>query len=100
MDLNEAREILNSATRSENRDHYFGDREVYWDKDGEEVASGYFGGTAREVTIIISRDNPSENQPMQTITFEGDEAYELVKCGASVDIGRNDSTGPDRYAGA
>lgn len=86
MDFQEAKELLSSCKRSENRDHAFGDREIYWEKDGKEIGGGYFGNGEGSVWIG------------DEVVFKGKEADELVKCGSSVIIGRNDSTGPDTYS--
>jgi hypothetical protein len=91
MTFEEAKQFLARCKRIENRDHYFGDREVYWTLDDEEVAGGYFGGSDKSVWIHEDQGGGS---------FEGNEAKELVTFGQSVVIGRNDETGPDHYAGA
>jgi hypothetical protein len=83
MTLDEAKRILNECVRSELRDHAFGDAEVYWEDDGEEVAFGYFGQTSS-----VGGDGWS---------FEGREADELRKCGRTGLIERNDETGPSMY---
>jgi hypothetical protein len=101
--LEEARTILNGAIRTECRDHAFGDREVYWYTEdqiaridsedpegvewGDEVGGGYFGQGGSTVWIGET-------------TFNGADAYELVKCGQRAQIGRNDTTGDDQYRGA
>lgn len=87
MELQEAKDVLNGCKRGECRDHAFGDREVYWTKAGEDIAGGYFGGGSAEVWF----EAPLEG------SFKGDDAYELAKCGSTVEVSRNDSTGPDEY---
>jgi hypothetical protein len=84
MELSEAKAMLNLCVRGESRDHAFGDMEVFWTRDGEDVADGYFGGGTADVYI-------------QGTTFHGSEAHELRRCGAVGVIGRNDETGPDEY---
>ena len=78
----EVQKILGTCERGENRDHAFGDREVYWSREGEDLAFGYFGGG----TAVVGLDAEGE------ASFSGDEAFELLKCGATVVIERNDST--------
>jgi hypothetical protein len=91
MTFEEAMKFLARCERIESRDHYFGDREVYWTLDDEEVAGGYFGGSDKSVWIHEDQGGGS---------FEGEQAKQLVAQGRSVVIGRNDETGPDNYAGA
>jgi len=87
--LDEARTILNTCTRSELRDHAFRDREVYWERGGEEVGFGYFGGGANSVGVDWEGRHGS---------FSGAEARALSTCGSRGAIERNDETGPDRYS--
>lgn len=87
LTLDEAKALLATCVRSELRDHYFGDAEVYWEKDGAEIAVGYFGETAQIVFEGAAR-------------FDGDEARELRRCGTKGTYERNDSTGPDTYRGS
>jgi len=89
MTLEEAMTILNSCQRGELRDHAFGDREVYWDRDDTMVAEGYFGRTAA-VGFYDSDGN-------EIAEFTGDDAYKLSKCGELRGVSRNDETGPDEY---
>lgn len=84
MEIHEAKELLNGCTRTELRDHAFGDAEVSWWKDGKEVASGYFGSTMSHVTI-------------GHIPILGTTARELRYCGVEGHIERNDETGPDDF---
>lgn len=84
MELSEAKATLNLCVRGECRDHAFGDVEVFWTRDGEEVADGYFGGGTASVHV-------------QGTSFQGSEAHELRACGAEGEIGRNDETGPDEF---
>lgn len=86
MTFQEAKDLLNTCQRTELRDHAFGDREVYWYKDEEVVADGYFGGTGVSMVDIIDGG-----------TFQGKEARELALCGTLAEVKRNDSTGPDDY---
>ena len=84
----EAKAILNSCTREELRDHAFGDREVYWMRGEEEIGFSYVCAGPDIVGVKLDGHEG---------TFEGREARELLGCGSSVRIERNDSTGPDRY---
>ena len=95
--LDIAKELLGLCIRYENRDHAFGDREVFWkenENDQHDVAEGYFGGGDAEVCIISTTTDET------VMKFTGNEARELGRCGRIVHIGRNDETGPDRYEGA
>lgn len=90
MELTEAKELLNLCDRWESRDHAFGDREVGWTFDGKDVADGYFGGGHSGVSIHALDGTISWS-------FDKADAYELAKCGATENIGRNDETGPDTF---
>lgn len=87
LPLEQAKELLEQCTRNELQDHAFGDSEVFWDKDGIEVADGYFGGGRDPVVGIHNPD----------ATFTGKDALALRNCGERGQVERNDSTGPDRY---
>jgi hypothetical protein len=87
MDFEEASKVLSEAVRSESRDHAFGDREVFWTVDGEEIAGGYFGGGQADVWIL----------DIEGATWKGEEARKLAELGTVGIIGRNDETGPDTY---
>lgn len=80
MTLDEAKQRLNACVRESLVDHAFGDAEVYWMDGEEEVADGYFGLDAREVTIGDAR-------------FVDDEATALRCCGKTGRVERNDSQG-------
>lgn len=84
MEIDEAKELLNGCTRSENRDHAFGDVEVYWTKNGVQVAEGYFGSSMSQVMI-------------GNVPILGTTARELRYCGVEGRIERNDETGPDDF---
>jgi hypothetical protein len=84
MTLEEAKNILNDSVRQELRDHAFGDVEVSWIWDGIEVANGYFGGSASNVSFAFGE-------------FTGPEAWELRNCGTLGAVERNDETGPEAY---
>jgi hypothetical protein len=90
MTFEQAKNLLGMCKRFELRDHAFGDREVYWKREDVEVGEGYFGGGSSEVYI---------NEEFGGVTFRGEEARALSKCGIDVTIGRNDETGPDIYRG-
>lgn len=85
MEIDEAKELLNGCTRSENRDHAFGDAEVFWTKDGVQVAEGYFGNSMQQVMF-------------DHVTIQGTTASELRDCGIEGHIERNDETGPEEYS--
>ena len=90
LTVEEAAALLSRCKRFESRDHAFNDREVYWRLGEAEVAEGYFGGGSGEVYI---------HEEYGSGTFTGDEARMLVQRGQDPQIGRNDETGPDFYAG-
>ena len=90
MDLEEAKDILDSAIRNELRDHAFGDTEVHWMRNGEEVGPGYFGGGAAEVSVL-------NNETNERHTFRDEAAYNLRSSGIPGKADRNDSGGPDIY---
>lgn len=85
MDLATSKIILNDCVREELQDHAFGDVEVFWFKDGYQVAGGYFGGGHSEVWLTPETK------------FGGAQARELRECGATGHIERNDETGPDDF---
>lgn len=85
MNLNDAKTLLNTAQRDELRDHAFGDCEVYWSKDNDDIAAGYFGSDEESVQI-------------GSVVFTGADARALRQCGSTGRVGRNDSTGPDEYS--
>lgn len=97
MDLEEAKTLLNGATRHESRDHAFGDVEVFWvvgslKKEGDvlkEIATGYFNGAISDVTITLPNTD--------AVSFFGEDALALRECGTQGAVGRNDSTGPDAF---
>lgn len=84
MNFREAMELLDECKRSELRDHAFGDVEIYWTKDGEEIAYGYFSGSVQSVFS-------------DHFSFKGEEAKELRSAGVEQSIERNDETGPDEF---
>lgn len=86
MELAEAKELLDSCDRSELRDHAFGDVEVFWSKDHEEIGGGFFGGGNASVWIS-GKDT----------AFDNDEARSLRECGKLVAVERNDETGPENF---
>lgn len=103
MNFEEAKIFLSNQTRWELRDHAFGDTEFGWNNsEGEEVAGGYSGGGTCNVWIknpeglsmsiggYYSGENPE-------VSFKGEEARELKKCGTLDAVERNDETGPDTY---
>lgn len=91
MNLKEAGELLDGATREELRDHAFGDAEVFWTKDGIEIANGFFGGGSANVYFKAEEGEAG-------VTFEGNEARELREKGDLVGVSRNDETGPESYS--
>lgn len=84
--FDEVKAILSNAKRGELRDHAFGDREIFWTIDGEEIGWGYSGST---VSAGLSAEGEA--------SFSGDQARELIRCGSSCVVERNDETGPDTY---
>lgn len=102
MELARAIEILSadSITRSELRDHYFNDAEVFWFDPqgqlgiGDPIAGGYFGPSGYSVWI-----NPNPPHGEQG-SFRGDEAMQLRKLGTLKNVERNDTSGPTEYQGA
>ena len=91
-----AKELLALCDRFESRDHYFGDREVYWTYEGVDVAEGYFGGGAADVWVLDVTAPTDQDR----YSFSGEQARQLSRLGKTVSIGRNDETGPDQYRGA
>lgn len=90
MTVAEAQAFLSGSSKFECRDHSFGDREVYWSKDGKDIADGYFGSSSQHVSIQGQR-------------FVGNDAYLLDKVACRREhgsISRNDETGEDYYRGA
>src|SRR5688572_24892481 len=85
MELETAKTLLNECVREELRDHAFGDVEVFWSKNGQEIGSGYFNHDG-EVSLGAS------------VHFTGKDAWELRDCGVLGTVERNDSTGPDEFA--
>lgn len=84
MTLEEAKVFLAGCERGELRDHAFGDAEVWWTKDGANVAGGYFGESSE-----VSIDGHG--------AFRGREADELRSVGKLGAVERNDSTGPAEF---
>lgn len=82
--------ILSDCVREELRDHAFGDAEVFWSKNGKEIAEGYFGGGGASVWL------PGPGQSTLA-TFSDMEARHLRQCGTTGHIERNDETGPKTY---
>ncbi len=94
LNLETAVELLSTCVRDELRDHAFGDREVFWLKDGQEVAFGYFGSSS-SVSIF---DGGTDSNGIQTaVSFGGADARQLSMCGDVGSCVRNDTTGPDVY---
>jgi hypothetical protein len=93
--LSEVKAILSGCTRSELRDHAFGDVEISWTKDGKMVAEGYFGGGG---PVVASYCCCAGDCKCGSWEFSGKAAVELRKCGTLGEVERNDETGPDTYA--
>lgn len=70
MTREEAQALLNDCVRDELRDRTFSDAEVYWIKDGVEIAVGYFGPSAQTVCFNLVDGS-----------FKDNEAIELRECG-------------------
>jgi hypothetical protein len=78
MNLEEAKQVLNEATRHELSDKFLGDMEVVWTVDKMPVGSGYFGLIVPH-RVAVFHD--------KTFTdFFGEEANELLLCGSEVII--------------
>lgn len=96
MDREEAVYLLMSADREELRDHAFGDAEVYWRKDGKDIAIGYFGGEQTRITVY-EEDSGEHGFLKAGFTFTDDDARKLRDTGKLNRVDRNDSTGPGEY---
>lgn len=93
MNFEEAKTLLNSATRWELRDHAFGDSEFGWnDAQKIEIAGGYSGGGRCDVWINATDGSGA------SFGFTGDEARKLRECGSLGLVERNDETGPNQYS--
>lgn len=89
MTFDEAVELLNSCTRNELRDHYFGDKEVHWvDGNNQVVAEGYHSGGGGGVSVCFSNSG---------YTFTESECRILMRCGKLGLVERNDSMGDDDF---
>lgn len=91
MNLEEAKTLLKGAVKHELRDHAFGDCEVDWTIGDDKVATGYFGGSDRHVSVRVNANM------WHSTRFMNYEADELRKCFASEAVERNDETGPDDF---
>jgi hypothetical protein len=90
MSFEQAKIMLNAATRWELRDHAFGDCEFGWDDGhGSAIAEGYSGGGKISVWFNLPDGHYGR--------FEGDMARELKQCGTLKSVERNDETGPEQY---
>jgi hypothetical protein len=103
LSIEQAKNLLNAAERSELRDHAFGDVEVYWSAKFQgqiiEIASGYFGSGVHDgVTLYDPRTMlAGDIQHEAVASFTGKESRELRNCGTVGAVERNDSTGPDEF---
>ena len=80
LTFDEAKTKLAQCNRAELRDHYFGDKEVYFtDKTGNAVAEGYDGTCS--TTLHFSDGS----------VFADTEAVTLIKLGTLIRVERNDS---------
>jgi len=84
MTLVEVKALLAQCARSELRDLTFGDAEIYWTKDGKEVAFCYEG---RTVPLVVSG---GYEEGKATWEFRDGEARLLLSLGRPVRISRND----------
>jgi hypothetical protein len=92
--LADALALLNLCTRSELRDHAFGDREVAWtDDDGNEV--GFYCNSGKSPHMVYVDTFDSEGNTVESAEFPA--TSQVMSAGNSVIIERNDSTGPDQY---
>lgn len=85
MELEEAKTLLDGCDRVELRDHAFGDKEVFWDKNGVDIAEGYAGSSMVSVTME------------EGTSFTNDDARALMSCGTLGTVCRNDETGPAMF---
>jgi hypothetical protein len=91
MNFEDAKTVLNSATRWELRDHAFGDCEFGWtDAQGNNIAEGYSGGGKCHIWF----NDENETYDCDDI----DQARELKQCGTLGPVTRNDEVGPDDYS--
>ena len=72
MSLETAKEFLSASVRDAIVDDNFGDSEVYWLRDGREVAYGYFSSSSDSVSI-------EETKKFAPTTFRGDDAQQHLK---------------------
>lgn len=70
MDIPTAKELLAGTKRHVLRDDAFGDAEVEWIRDGEIIATGYFGNNCAEVYFHRAADK-----------FTDDDAWAFRGCG-------------------
>ena len=75
MTFEEAKALLVSAWRDVLTDSAFGDEEVGWVLDGEEIATGYFGGSKSRAEVLVHGADGANS------VFYGDEAKELRRLG-------------------
>lgn len=104
LTLREAAAVLSQCTRSEIRDHAFGDAEVWWTHRSNNqdiaIAQGYFGGGHQ--SVYFGEFNWTQLTSDQTVrfgekSFKGVDAVSLRNLGTEGIIERNDETGPDGY---
>jgi hypothetical protein len=84
----EAEAILAAAERDVLEDRAFGDAEIYWMVDGEEIAVAHIGSHSSLTVNATSR--------FKATRFTGDAAREMRHLGRQRSYQRNDETGDDR----
>ncbi len=89
MPLDYAKTFLAASTRDVLKDHAFGDSEVFWLRDGRQIAFGYFG---RSKSVSIK-----ETKQFGSTSFEDKEAGELEFLGKNGVYERNDAGDPREW---
>ena len=93
--IEELKKLLSESTRSELRDHAFGDREIYWKHPVlGDFAKGYSGPGAPGLFVY---DKDDEGAGYEVSETDEVNISDLFKLGIRGQVERNDSTGPDTY---
>lgn len=87
MPFEYAKTFLAASTRDALVDHAFGDSEVFWLREGREVASGYMGRSSKSVSV-------NETKHFAATKFQDKEAEELDALGQRGHIDHNDAGDP------
>lgn len=92
--LADALSLLNLCTRSELRDHAFGDREVTWtDAAGNGV--GFYCNSGKPPHHVYITRFDGNGDEVESAEFPA--TSQMMQTGMVCIIERNDSTGPDNY---